>query len=206
MGAIENITDRIKKDAMKKAKQSFGEAKGQAKSLLSAANKELEKEKKIIELETEKTIKLTRSRAISEAKLEARKTMLMAKEEVITRAFSMARDRLSNLPPEHNERYLRNAISNASQLLGKDLNLLCNPKDAAAVTRISADIAPGSSVDSDNINYLGGVVIKAKDGTAQIDATFEGLLERRRNMLRKEVAEILFKSETEAKQVRTGQA
>jgi vacuolar-type H+-ATPase subunit E/Vma4 len=56
------------------------------------------------------------------------------------------------------------------------------------------------SVSSEGIAYLGGVRVVTKDGTAQIDATFEGLLERMKNDLRREVAEILFGGETPREQ------
>ena len=196
MGALENITGRIKKDATQKARQHIDKAKKEAEVIAQKSARGLEKEKKTLELETDKAIKLQKSRAISEAKLEARKSKLAAKEEVITRAFTMANERLASLSPAENEQYLRNAIQNATTFLGRNLELLCNPKDAALVSKLAAEIAPGSTAKSDNITYLGGALIRAKDGSAQIDATFEGLLARMKNTLRKEVAETLFKAET----------
>ncbi|UCF08253.1 MAG: V-type ATP synthase subunit E, partial [Thermoplasmata archaeon] len=90
------------------------------------------------------------------------------------------------------------AIKNAAELLGRELEVLCNPQDAAIAQRVSSEITPGSTVNSTNINYLGGAMIRAKDGSSQIDATFEGLLDRMRNTLRKEVAEMLFTAEAKA--------
>lgn len=196
MGALENITGRVKKDATQKARQHIDKAKKEADAIAQKSARELQKEKKTLEMDTEKAIKLQKSRAISEAKLEARKIKLATKEEVITRAFTMANERLAGLSLSENERYLRNAIQNATSLLGRDLELSCNPKDAALVSKLASEIAPGSTVVSDNITYMGGAVIRAKDGSAQIDATFEGLLTRMKNTLRKEVAETLFKTET----------
>jgi V/A-type H+-transporting ATPase subunit E len=195
MGAVDNITGRIKKDATKKAREHIDKSKKEADVIAKKSAKELEKEKKTLEMETDKAIKLQKSRAISEAKLEARKIKLAAKEEVITRAFTMANERLAGLTTQENERYLRNAIQNAVPLLGRNLELSCNPKDAALVSKVAGEIAPGSTVVSDNITFMGGAVIRAKDGSAQIDATFEGLLARMKNALRKEVAETLFKTE-----------
>ncbi len=196
MGALENITGRIKKDATQKARQHIDKAKKEANVIAQKSARDLEKEKKTLEMDAEKAIKLQKSRAKSEAKLEARKMKLAAKEEVITRAFTMANERLAGLSPAENERYLRNAFQNATTLLGRDLKLSCNPKDAALITKLASEIAPGSTVVSDNITIMGGAVIRAKDGSAQIDATFEGLLARMKNTLRKEVAETLFKTET----------
>lgn len=193
MGALDNITDRIKKDATKKASIRIKEAKKEADELLNKAKSELEKEKKALELETEKTIKIQRNRAISEARLEARKMKLKAKEEVITQAFSVANERLSNLGPAETGQYLKEAIKNAIKHLGSDVEVLCNPKDSQLVHQIASEIGSGITVSHEGVKYLGGAVIRAKNGTAQIDATFEGVLERMRGDIRREVAQILFR-------------
>jgi V/A-type H+-transporting ATPase subunit E len=200
MGGLDNITGRIKSDATKKAKQRINEAKKEANTLLTKAQKELDKEKKAIEQETEKLIKIQRSRATSEAKLESRKMKLNAKEAVITQAFENANERLKRLGPKQNEKYLRGAIKNAVGLLGKEVEVLCNREVSSLVTRIASEINPRITVSSEGVQYLGGAVIRAKNGTAQIDATFEGVLERIRNDLRREVAGILFTSKQEAKE------
>ena len=200
MGALENIKSRIQKDAEAKGKQHVDAANEEAQKLLAAAKKELEKEKSTLDFETEKTIKIQRSRAVSEAKLEARKTVLKAKEEVISQAFEMANQRLKNLGPIENERFLRGAITSGVNLLGREVVVLCNSRDSSTVTRIASELGLGIGVSSEGIGYLGGVVVRAKDGSAQIDITFEGVLERMKNDLRKEVAEKLFKEESETKE------
>lgn len=200
MGSLENITGRIKSDANKKAKQRINEAKKEANALLTKAQKELDKEKKAIEQETDKLIKIQRSRAISEAKLESRKMKLNAKEAVISHAFESANERFKSLDLGQNEKYLRGAINNAVGLLGKEVEVLCNKEVSSLVTRIASEIDPKITVSSKGVQYLGGAVIRAKNGTAQIDATFEGVLERIRNDLRREVAGILFTSKQKAKE------
>lgn len=192
MNALENITERIKTDAKKKAKQHLDEANKKAQEILNKAKSELEREKKAMEQETEKTISIQRSRAISEAKLEARRIKLGAKEEVIKKAFEDATAQLKNLDPVLNERYLRNAVKNAVSLLGSDVEVLCNSSDASLVMRIASEINPQITVKSQGVNYLGGAVIRAKDGSASVDSRFEGVLERLRTDLRKEIADKLF--------------
>jgi V/A-type H+-transporting ATPase subunit E len=192
MGSLDNITKRISLDASQKAGQRIKEAKREAQEIVNKAQMELEREKKAIEQDTEKTIKILRSRAISEAKLEARKMMLNAKESLIAQSFEKANERLKNLDLTKNESYLREAIKNGVKLLGSDVKVLCNKDVIPLVTRLASEIDPKISVSSEGIRYLGGAVIRAKNGTAQIDATFEGVLERTRNELRREVAEILF--------------
>ncbi len=194
MGALENITERIKKDAKKKATETINQAKSDANDILLSARKTLDREKKNVEMETEKTIKIQRNRAISEGKLEARKMMLNAKEEVISRAFELTTDKLRNLDTSQKEQYLGAAMRGAVKELGGDVFALCNARDQATVSKIASVVDSRIKVSSEGVDYLGGVVIKAKDGSAQINATFEGVLERKRNDLRKEVAEILFGS------------
>ena len=192
MGALENITQKIKKDASSKAQKKINEAKRQAKEILEQAEKELTGEKKTLELETDKIIKIQRSRAISEGKLESRKMMLNAKEEIITRAFEIANERLAELDQAQKERYLSSAIKGAVSELGSDVTAFCNQKDQALVSKVASQVDSKIKVSSEGIEHIGGVVVRANDGSAQIDATFEGLLKRKRNDLRREIAEILF--------------
>lgn len=192
MGAIENITERIKKDASSKANQKISQAKTEADDLLNRAKTELEKEKKALELETEKTIKIQRNRAISEAKLEARKMKLTAKEEVITQAFELANERFKTLEAQKTEGYLGRAIKAAVSLLGTDVVVLCNSKDSQMVLTIATGINSQIDVSSEGVDILGGAIIRTKDEKAQIDATFEGVMERKKGDLRREVARILF--------------
>jgi V/A-type H+-transporting ATPase subunit E len=193
MGALENITERIKKDASSKANSQINEAKKEADEILARAKEDLEKEKAQMELETEKVIKIQKNRAISEAKLEARKMNLAAKEEVITRAFELARERFKTLASSKAEGYLRMAIKNAVSLLGNDVEVLCNSKDTIIVAKIAGEINPGITVSSEGIEYLGGAVIRTKNRKSQIDATFEGVMERIKGDLRRDVAQILFR-------------
>ncbi len=193
MGALENITERIKKDASNVVQKRIKEAEKEAEVLLDRAKKDLAREKAALELETGKAMKIQGSRAISEAKLEARKALLSAKEEVISSAFEMANERLANLGSKETESYLTNAIKNAVGILGSDVEVLCNSKDSKLVSKIVSSIDNKISVSSEGIEYIGGAVIRAKDGSSQIDATLEGVLARIKNELRKEVAEILFK-------------
>ncbi len=192
MGALENITERIKKDTSSKANSQINEAKKEAEEILARAKEELEKEKAQMELETEKIIKIQKNRAISEAKLEARKMKLAAKEEVITQAFELARERLGTLDPSKTEGHLRREIKNAVSLLGNDVEVLCNSKDSKIVAKIAKEINSGITVSSEGIDYLGGAVIRAKNRTSQIDATFTGVMERIKGDLRRDVAQILF--------------
>lgn len=192
MGAIENITERIKKDASSKANVEISQAKAEADDILNQAKAELDKEKKALEMETEKVVKIQRNRAISEAKLEARKMNLAAKEEVITQAFELANERFTTLESQKTEGYLNRAIKEGVSLLGTDVIVLCNSKDSQMVSKIASGINSQISVSSEGIDILGGAIIRTKDEKAQIDATFEGVLERMKGDLRREVAQILF--------------
>jgi V/A-type H+-transporting ATPase subunit E len=192
MGTLENITQRIKKDASSKAQKKIDAAKHQAREIQERIQKEMDKEKKALELETDKNIKIQRSRAISEGKLESRKMMLNAKEEIITRAFELANERLAEIDQAQKERYLSSAIKGAVSELGSDVTAFCNQKDATLVTKVAKKVDSKIKVSSEGIDFIGGVVVRANDGSAQIDATFQGLLNRKRNDLRREIAEILF--------------
>ncbi len=195
--AVEHIIDRIKRDATERAKEHIRKGQKEAGKIETSIEVELEKERKAISLENEKAMKMLRGRALSEAKLEARKLKLNIKEDAIKRTFQEANKKLQALGPSETEQYLRRAITNASKILHGNMMVQCREKDRQLMSSIVAGTGGRAQISPESIDCLGGVIIHSADKTARIDATFDGLLERLRNDLRKEVAEILFKDQVE---------
>jgi V/A-type H+-transporting ATPase subunit E len=195
MAAVENIIKRIQTDASDRASHYINEAHKEAAEIKKSIEAELEKEKNAIQLENEKTMKMLRGRALSEAKLETRKLKLNAKEEVIIKTFEEAVTKFQALHHNEVEQYLRRAITKVSDLLPGNLIVQCRDKDKEIISRIAGQTGGRVAVSPESIDCLGGVVIHSADKTTRIDATFDGLLKRLKNDLRKEVAEILFADE-----------
>jgi V/A-type H+-transporting ATPase subunit E len=140
---------------------------------------------------------------ISEAKMNARRAELGAKEEVIEAAFTKATDQLKGIASSDSEEYddsLTKMIKEAVDELGaKDLIIQLNEKDTQKFkSQLDENV---STFQIDDVNFqlgepidtIGGAIVKTKSGDIEVNNTIESRLERFKSILRSEVANVLFK-------------
>ena len=141
---------------------------------------------------------------ISEAKMNARRAELGAKEDVIEAAFNQAIGELKIKASSGDEEYkdsLSKMIMEATNEIGSnDLILQLNEAD----TQKFKDDLSSQGSDSfeiegikftlgEPIDAIGGAILKTANGDIEVNNTIEARLERFKSILRSEVAEILFK-------------
>ncbi|MBQ9027105.1 MAG: V-type ATP synthase subunit E, partial [Methanobrevibacter sp.] len=141
---------------------------------------------------------------ISEAKTNARRAELGAKEEVIEAAFNQAIGELKVKASSGDEEYedsLSKMIKEAADEIGSDdLIIQLNEADT---NKFKQDLSSQGtdSFEIDGINFtlgepidaIGGAVLKTTNGDIEVNNTIEARLDRFKSILRSEVAEILFK-------------
>jgi len=141
---------------------------------------------------------------ISEAKMNARRAELGAKEEVIEAAFNQAIGELKTKASSGDDEYedsLSKMIKEAAdEIGGNDLIIQLNEADTNKIKQeLSADGADSFQLEGINftigepIDAMGGAVLKTVNGDIEVNNTIEARLERFKSILRSEVAEILFK-------------
>lgn len=119
MSNLENLTEKIKKDAKDEA-SSILEAVNKEKDALVKA-KQLEGEKKKAEIieKAEFDNNLLRERIISKAEVDSRNILLEEKQRIIKRVFLLAKENLKNLDKKTYVDYLKNKIDSLD-LKGKE--------------------------------------------------------------------------------------
>ena len=139
---------------------------------------------------------------ISEAKMNARRAELGAKEEVIEAAFNQAIGELKTKASSNDSEYehaLGKMIKEAAdEIGGNDLIIQLNEADT---NKLKADLSSDDSFEIEGINFkvgepidaIGGAILKTSNGDIEVNNTIEARLERFKSILRSEVAEILFK-------------
>ena len=139
---------------------------------------------------------------ISEAKMNARRAELGAKEEVIEAAFNQAIGELKTKASSNDSDYehaLGKMIKEAAdEIGGNDLIIQLNEADT---NKLKADLSSDDSFEIEGINFkvgepidaIGGAILKTSNGDIEVNNTIEARLERFKSILRSEVAEILFK-------------
>ena len=193
----------------------MSEAQGKADVIIQNANAEVSeinaKAEKTAEAEKTKILENGKKQSdmryqqiISEAKMNARRAELGAKEEVIEAAFNQAIGELKVKASSGDEEYedsLSKMIKEAAdEIGGNDLILQLNEADTQKFKDdLSSQGSDSFEIDGikftlgEPIDAIGGAVLKTANGDIEVNNTIEARLDRFKSILRSEVAEILFK-------------
>ncbi|MBQ2666576.1 V-type ATP synthase subunit E [Methanobrevibacter sp.] len=198
------IVSSIMSVAQEKADLIIQDANAEVSQINAKAEKTAEAEKSKILENGKKQSDMRYQQIISEAKMNARRAELGAKEEVIEAAFNQAVGELKVKASSGDDEYedsLGKMIKEAAdEIGGNDLILQLNEADTQ---KFKNDL---SSQGSDSfelegikftigepIDAIGGAILKTTNGDIEVNNTIEARLERYKSILRSEVAEILFK-------------
>jgi V/A-type H+-transporting ATPase subunit E len=153
-----------------------------------------------IMLEGKKEAENVKRKMLGSAELQARNLQLSAYEEFFGGVIKDALEAISSLPRD--SRYekamvalLRDAIAELDE--GK-YSVSCVAKDAKAVSDALEEVKEEFPrhelvLSRKHLDGAGGFVLKSKDGTIELDDTFEARLERMKPNIRKRVYERYFK-------------
>ena len=201
------IVESIKSEAQEKADKIIQDAQAEIATINSDAEKTAEAEKNKILDNGKKQSDMKYQQIISEAKMNARRAELGAKEEVIEAAFAKATEDLkakaSSDDAEYSESLIKMIEEATEELGGGDLIVQVKESDVAKVEghlkKLSADLATKTGVSTtlvlgEPIDAIGGAILKTRNGDIEVNNTIESRLDRFKGLLRSEVANVLFKS------------
>jgi V/A-type H+-transporting ATPase subunit E len=128
------------------------------------------------------------------ARMEGRKELLAVKQEMVTRSFDLARERIVSLPEEQYVDFLAGLAARAA--VTGDEEIVLNARDRKAVGQklvqaANARIPQGRLTLSDETgDFAGGLILRR--GSIEANCTVELLVELSQGELSAQVAEILF--------------
>ena len=198
----DKIVSSIMSEAQEKADVIIQDANANVSEITAKAEKTAEAEKLKILDNGKKQSDMRYQQIISEAKMNARRAKLGAKEEVIEAAFNQATGELKAIAASGDEEYkdsLAKMIKEAAKEINhNDLIIHLNEADT---NKFKQDLSSDDSFEIDGvkftlgepINAIGGAVLKTNNGDIEVNNTIEARLERFKSILRSEVAEVLFK-------------
>jgi V/A-type H+-transporting ATPase subunit E len=202
----EKIVSSILSDAKFKADSILEEAEKKSNSLLEEGEKIAIMEKEKILEDSKKQSTMRYQQIISEAKMNSRRMELDTREEVIEESFKKAEEKLEALAASDSAEYkesLKEIIMEAAlEIGGGELVLFLKQEDVAKIndsmSSLEMDIKEKTGNETkleigDNINTIGGAIIKTKNGDIEVNNTIEARMQRFKKSLRSEVARILFK-------------
>ena len=100
MNGIDKITQRIGADTQAEIDRILADAAAQAEAAADKFRTQAEAEDRDLLAKSERTAAEREERLVSAAQMEARKTLLTAKQEMVERAYQRALEKLRSLPQE----------------------------------------------------------------------------------------------------------
>jgi len=198
MAGADKIRDRILEEARQQAQTNIQRAKEEAARIISAAKEEADKRKNAIIEGAEKEAVERAKRLVSAAELEGRKKKLQTKQEMIKLAFDKAVENLNSFPRESYREILSSMILNSIKtgreevILSKDdiSKLGDGFIDSINKKLRERGINGGLKLSDESRNITGGFILK--DGSIEINNTFEALVRMMHDELETEVVKVLF--------------
>lgn len=205
---LEKVMNVIIEDAKKEAENIINEANKNAEKIIEdskikAKNKALEEEKNIIEKAKEEADNI-RNVILSEARAKASRMILDEKTKIIDEVIEKTKEKLKEFT-KSKEKYveiLSKLIVDAGNTLGGgELEILLNKNDLKLplkIDRLEKIIEEKTGKNTilkiidENLQTIGGAIIRTKDRKISINYTFEGIIDTHKRFLQKEVSKILF--------------
>jgi len=182
----EKIIEQIKKDSEKEINKIIKDAKEHAASIIKDAKKEAEQESNKIITDGMQKSENIKKILISKANQDSKREIMNAREKIIEECFTKAHHELSILKGKDYEEIVKKLIEDGRKKLGEKCSLLVSraaDKTIAGYLNIPVD---GS------IETSGGVIIKSAGGRVTLDHTFDGILKREKDKIRRKVGTLLF--------------
>ena len=198
MKGIDKITSRILADAEAECAAVKAESDKHCGEIKAEAEKKAQDEYWRLVREGVKDTEQRVQRMDRTARLEARKSVLNMKQDAVTKAFELARDKIAELPERDYVGFLARQAAEAA-ITGQEEVIFCE-RDRAAVGAKAVKAAnellagrglPGTLTLSDAVREMsGGLVLK--QGDIEVNCTVDALLDLSRGELAARVAEVLF--------------
>ncbi len=194
MDGIEKITGRIAADAGREIDEINAEARRQADEILARYEAQAKRESEEILSRGKRNADERVERLASVAQLDARKLELAAKQEMLSKAYDLALEKLVNLPDKDYVTLLADLAVKASST-GKEA-VIFSQKDRTrygkqVVTQANERLKDGHLTMSEQTRPIQGGLILS-DGDVEVNCTFETLVRLQRGEMDREVAKVLF--------------
>jgi V/A-type H+/Na+-transporting ATPase subunit E len=185
---LEEMLNTIRSNTEAQYAKTISDAKAQADKILSDATQQAEKILEEREVQARKDLEEEKLRSIAAARLEAKRRLLVTKDEILTKYEDRALGYLKEFAqsPDYKD-YLLKLVKDGVSKIGSDAvvevkasdrQLLQNPKNF--------------QLSSKNLVSIGGAVISSDDGKRRVNNTLESLFEDRKEDLRLKLSEELF--------------
>jgi len=188
---LKDILEKIAREQDHRIKEIALERKRKIAKMTKDTGDEIRIEKKRMQSEFAKEQEIYRNLKLSEAKRNVRRHLLAEKEGMINRTLENVLEEFGNFKGEGYRKILGKLVTVSVDLLEGRCRIIPTRKEDVPYLK-ELGVAP---VSSETIKGRGGAVIISVDGAFRIDRTFDYLMEKKSDDLRKTAAGILFEEE-----------
>ncbi|WP_294512005.1 V-type ATP synthase subunit E family protein [uncultured Intestinimonas sp.] len=204
MNGIEKITGQIDADVQKEIDAALDQARAQAQEIEARYESQAQTQAEAIRRKGEQDAALRQERLVDVAKLEARKTILAARQDMVGQAFDLALKKLLELPDQEYIALLAKLAVAASRTgheqvifsqkdrsrYGKQVVTMANDMLAKKAGPRADESAGRLTLAEESRPMAGGLILR--DGRVETNCSFEVLIHLQRDALSAEVARALF--------------
>ncbi len=204
MNGIEKITGQIDADVQKEIDAALDQARAQAREIEARYDSQAQTQAEAIRRKGEQDAALRQERLVDVARLEARKTILAAKQDLVGQAFDLALKKLLELPDQEYIALLAKLAVAASRTgheqvifsqkdrsrYGKQAVTMANDMLAKKAGPRADESAGRLTLAEESRPMAGGLILR--DGRVETNCSFEVLIHLQRDALSAEVARALF--------------
>jgi len=199
MNGIDKITSRITAEAESAAAAVMAEAESQAAGIRGEFEKKAKEVYDARMVAGKQEIEQAAERVRRGARLDAKKSILGLKQEMLMTAYDAAKAKIVNLPEEEYVAFLAQQAGKAA-FSGKE-EIILNAADlarvgdkvVAAANAVAKErgVNGGLTLSSVTREIAGGVILR--EGSVEINCSVESLLDMSHNRLDADVAAVLFR-------------
>lgn len=193
MNGIERILQRIESEARAEREEILNNARKEAAVIESRYQAQAEQETAELEAKRQRAAVEQEERLLSVAQMEARKTLLAVKQELVEQAYSQALEKLCSLSEAERVSVLAELLVRASSN-GRE-EVIVSPGDhdgagRAAVEKANADAGLQLTLSEETRPIRGGFILR--DGSIEMNCAFDTLIRLQKTETAGMVAKKLF--------------
>ena len=193
MNGIETIIQRLNTDAKAETDALLDKARQDAAAVTARCQAQADKETADLAARNQRAAAEREERLVSAAQMEARKTILAAKQAVMEEVYAKALEKLRSLPQDRTVEVLASLLNEAAPQ-GKG-EVLFSAQDRETVGRAAVDAANAQNggqltLSGETANIPGGFILR--NGSIEVNCAYDTLIRLQKTETAGQVARQLF--------------
>lgn len=193
MNGIDTIIQRLNTDAKAETDALLDKARQDAAAITARCQAQADKETVDLAARNQRAAAEREERLVSAAQMEARKTILAAKQAVMEEVYAKALEKLRSLPQDRTVEVLASLLNEAAPQ-GKG-EVLFSAQDRETVGRAAVDAANAQNggqltLSGETANIPGGFILR--NGSIEVNCAYDTLIRLQKTETAGQVARQLF--------------